>query len=127
MKCRFKKSISLICALVLIISVLSLSACGKDKKSIIGTWVGNIGHFDYSNGITFYKDGSFTLTYDDPYFSSEGVIDGTYNIIRDGTAIQLNRADRSYNSTIIMEYKLLSNNRLVFIIDGREYTLQREK
>ena len=124
MKSQFKKSISLICALILIVSVLSLTACGKDSDSIVGIWVGSfqIGSDTYADSISFYKDGSFLLEY---YYYGDEVIDGTYNIIRDGTAIQINPTDSWSYSTMTMEYELLSNDRLVLHINGSEYTLQR--
>ena len=129
MKSQFKKSISLVCVLFLIISALSLSACGKESNSIVGTWVGSlkISYDTYADSIAFYKDGSFALTYYDHYGEYEEVIDGTYSIIRDGTAIQFDPTDNWHYSTMISEYKLLSNNRLVLIVNGSEYTLQREK
>lgn len=125
MKCRFKRSISVICVLLLIISTLSLSACGKDSDSIVGTWEGSfpISSHNYADSISFYKDDSFTLVYYDR-IGDLGVIDGTYNIIRDGSALELIPTGYQYN-TVIFEYDLPSNNSLVLLIDGEGYTLKR--
>lgn len=124
MKSQFKRSISLVCVLFLIISVLSLSACGQGANSIVGTWVGSflIGSGVYADSITFYKDGSFLLEY---YHYGDEVINGTYNIIRDGTAIQLDPTDNWSYSTMTMDFELLSRDSLVLYINGGEYTLER--
>lgn len=96
MKCRFKRSLSVICVLVLIISFLSLSACGKDSDSIVGTWETYLGDTiifaDRVSSITFYRDGSFTLETADYFWGdlhvSGSTYSGSYNTINDGDAIE---------------------------------------
>lgn len=116
MKSQFKKSISLICALILIVSVLSLSACGNDSDSIVGTWKAAPGYtlqpFGDIISITFYADGTFK--------HNGGRYDGyssKYSIIHDGTAI-------SFYGASIVEYEFLSNNRIVLKTDP-ECVLER--
>ena len=121
MKSQFKKSISLICALILIVSVLSLSACGQGSNSIVGTWNGLFDIGTDAHSITFYKDGTFSLIY-----HRDQTISGTYTIVRDGTAVEIDPTGNWY-STMTMDYKLVSYNSLVLYINGSEYTLQREQ
>ncbi len=135
MKFQFKRSLSFICVLLVIIAALSLSACGQETKSIVGTWAGSFpikSNFDqaFANSVVFYEDGSLSVGYD--AYNSGGMhygqdeFYGTYVIIRDGTAIELD-PDDSWFRNMTIEYKLVSNDSLVLYINGTEYTMQRDK
>ena len=126
MKSQFKRRVSLLCVLVLIVSVLSLSACGKDSDSIVGTWKTEPGTYILNNivGITFYRDGSCTLDgglYRDDYFIDTDDSYGTYSFIHDGTAIEfvINGSNCGYN------YSLVSDGRLILSYGNSEYILTR--
>lgn len=129
LKCQFKRSISVICVLLLIFSVLSLSACGQDSDSIVGTWEtapgSSIPIFYRTVGITFYRDGSFTLdcgSYHDDYFIDLDDCHGTYSIIHDGTTIEF---DVSGIGSCAYDYNLLSDDRLILKYENSEYILTR--
>ncbi len=93
----------LVCALLVLTMVIALSACGKSKDAVTGTWTGDMG---LDGNITWTFDGKGGCTMKNEFMTQNG----TYTLEDDQITIKLENWDNAKVYTFSVDGNSLTMN-----------------
>lgn len=97
-----KKIVSIICVMMIALSTLALTGCGKDSKSIVGQWVYKLGNSEYV--YTFNDDGT-----------------GSYNAF--GVEMKFTYEDDGENVSILYDGNTVAS-KYAYKVEGKKLTIK---